>query len=213
MTFPTTRWSLILASGDRAAGRAAWSALAQRYRAPIHAYFRARHGPDQADDLTSAFFAESISGDWWARADVERGSFRTYLRMLLQRFGERHAELPVSRESAPSLDDLPDAAANPESCYEREFAHALVERALARLREEYKDDGALLEFVLERGEQGQIKQLATQHCVAHNTLIQRLRRMRVRLRELLREEFAELVTDPSLIDSELATMQQALRRD
>jgi len=37
--------------------------------------------------------------------------------------------------------------------------------------------------------------------------------MRARLRELLREEFAYLVTDPSRIDSELATIQQASSRD
>lgn len=213
MTFPTTRWSLVLASGDRAAGRAAWNTLAQRYRVPIHAYFRARYGADQADDLTNAFFAESISGDWWARADVERGSFRTYLRVLLQRFGARHAATPSPDESSAGLDDLPDAAANPESCYEREFAHALVERALVRLRSEHGGDEALLEFVLERADQGRLKQLAAQRNVAHNTLIQRLRRVRVRLRELLRDEFAELVTDPALIETELAAMQQALSRD
>jgi len=213
VTFPTTRWNLVLASGDPAASRAAWNTLAQRYRAPIHAYFRARYGADQADDLTSAFFAESISGDWWARADVERGSFHTYLRVLLQRFGARHAKTHVPSKSDSGLDDLPDATANPESCYDREFAHSLVERALVRLRSEHGDDEALLELVLERGDQGRIKQLAAQRSVAHNTLIQRLRRMRMRLRELLREEFADLVTDPSLIDSELATMQQTLSRD
>lgn len=213
MTFPTTRWSLVLASGDHAAARAAWSTLAQRYRAPIHAYFRARHGADQADDLTSAFFAESISGDWWARADIERGSFRTYLRVLLQRFGTQHAQSPLPGESSAGLDDLPDTAADPETCYEREFAHALVERALVRLRSEHGDDEALLEFVLERGDQGEIKQLAAQRNVAHNTMIQRLRRLRLRLRELLRDEFAELVADPALVESELAAMQQALLRD
>lgn len=88
--FPTTRWSLIAGSGDAPDARAAWSELAQAYRPPILAYFRARFGAPAAEDLTQAFFAASIAGAWWSRADSTRGGFRTYLRLLLQRFGARH---------------------------------------------------------------------------------------------------------------------------
>ena len=90
MNFPTTQWSLIVASGDSEAARMAWTELATNYRSAIHVYFRCRFGSDAADDLTNAFFAESIAGGWWARADLDRGSFRTYLRMLLRRFGALH---------------------------------------------------------------------------------------------------------------------------
>jgi RNA polymerase sigma-70 factor (ECF subfamily) len=90
--FPTTRWSLIAGSGDAPGARATWSELAQAYRLPILAYFRARFGPAAAEDLTQSFFAESIAGAWWSRADPARGGFRTYLRVMLQRFGARHAD-------------------------------------------------------------------------------------------------------------------------
>jgi len=87
-----------------------------------------------------------------------------------------------------------------------------VERALVRLRIEHAnaDGDALLPFVLERGDQGDLKQLAVELGVAQNTLLQRLRRLRLRLRELLRDEFAQLVADPASIDTELLTIRNAL---
>ncbi len=216
MNFPTTRWSLIVASGDSDDARRAWAELAANYRSAIHTYFRCRFGADAAEDLTSSFFTESIAGGWWARADLDRGSFRNYLRMLLRRFGARHVEATASMHASDhDVDRLVDDQASPEAAYDRDFAHALVERALARLRIEHinsPDGEALLPFLLDRGDQGDLKQLAVELGLAQNTLLQRLRRMRLRLRELLRDEFAQLVVDPALIDVELLLIQQALTR-
>ena len=216
MNFPTTRWSLIVASGDSEDARMAWAELAANYRSAIQVYFRCRFGADAADDLTSAFFAESIAGGWWARADLDRGSFRTYLRMLLRRFGARHIERNATLQVADrDIDRVADDDADPEAAYERDFAHTLVERALARLRIEHanaSDCEALLPFLLDRGDQGDLKQLAVELGVAQNTLLQRLRRLRLRLRELLRDEFAQLVADPASIDAELLTIRKALTR-
>ena len=216
MNFPTTRWSLIVASGASDDARAAWAELAANYRSAIHVYFRCRFGADAADDLTSAFFTESIAGGWWARADLDRGSFRTYLRMLLRRFGARHAERIAPMQTSESdVERVADDDGDPEAAYERDFAHTLVERALARLRIEHADAvdvRALLPFLLDRGDQGDLKQLAVELGLAQNTLLQRLRRMRLRLRELLRDEFAQLVADPASIDAELLTIREALTR-
>jgi len=118
MTFPTTRWSLIVASGDSEDARTAWAELAANYRSAIHVYFRCRFGTDAADDLTSAFFADSIAGGWWARADLDRGSFRTYLRMLLRRFGARHVErVALLQDADRDIERMADAAADPEAAY------------------------------------------------------------------------------------------------
>jgi RNA polymerase sigma-70 factor (ECF subfamily) len=213
MTFPTTRWSLIVASGVSDDARTAWAELAANYRSAIHVYFRCRFGADAAEDLTSSFFTESIAGGWWARADLDRGSFRTYLRMLLHRFGARHVERIAPMQVADcDIDRVAGNDADPEAAYERDFAHTLVERALMRLRIEHAnaDYEALLPFLLDRGDQGDLKQLAVELGLAQNTLLQRLRRMRLRLRELLRDEFAQLVADPASIDAELLTIRKAL---
>jgi hypothetical protein len=214
MNFPTTRWSLIVASGDSEAARTAWAELAANYRSAIHVYFRCRFGADLAEDLTNSFFAESIAGGWWARADLDRGSFRTYLRMLLRRFGTRHVDASACKPASDrDIDRVVDDDGGPEAAYDRDFAHTLVERALVRLRIEganTPDCEALLPFLLDRGDQGDLKRLAVDLGLAQNTLLQRLRRMRLRLRELLRDEFVQLVVDPALIDTELLMIQKAL---
>jgi DNA-directed RNA polymerase specialized sigma24 family protein len=215
MNFPTTRWSLIVASGESEAARTAWSELAANYRSAIHAYFRCRFGTDMAEDLTQAFFAESIAGGWWARADLDRGSFRTYLRMLLRRFGVRRTVGSTRLSgSGQDVDDLVDSHADPEVAYERDFARTLVGRALARLRDEQPDPReheALLPSLLHRGDHGDLKRLAVDLGLTHNTLLQRLRRMRIRLRELLRDEFTQLVADPASINVELLRIQRNLK--
>lgn len=215
MGFPSTQWSLILASGHDESSRAAWGELAGRYRMPIHAYFRARFGNDTADDLTNAFFAESIAGRWWARADAERGSFRTYLRVLLARFGARHVDVPLAGGGDASLlERVVDHGDGPEAAYDRAFAQAVVTAALGKLRVEGGDVArALWPLLLEGGAPGEIRALATDLGVNPNVLSQRLRRLKLRLRELLREEFAALVADPDLIDDELRSLQAALLRN
>ena len=59
-SFDTTRWSLVLAAGggDRAAAQAALASLCESYWYPLYAYVRRRgRSPDDARDLTQAFFA------------------------------------------------------------------------------------------------------------------------------------------------------------
>ena len=113
------------------------------------------------------------------------------------------------------IDRVVDDDGGPEAAYDRDFAHTLVERALVRLRSEHastSDCEALLPFLLDRGDQGDLKRLAFEMGLTQNTLLQRLRRMRLQLHELLRDEFAQLVSDPALIDAELLTIQKALTR-
>ena len=210
MGFPTTRWSLIVASGAGADARAAWDELAARYRAPVHAYFRARHGAAQAEDLTQRFFADSIAGGWGARADAARGGFRTFLRVLLQRFGERHVERAAVLTDEADLRRGDDRG--PDDAYDRAFARALVARAFARLEAENAGTAhsALLPLVLEGGDDGELKRIATATGVAHNTMIQRLRRLRLRFRALMREELAELVDEGGDVDAELRELQRAI---
>lgn len=213
MGFPTTRWSLIVASGDRDVARMAWNELAGRYRAPIRAWFACRYGTDRADDLTHAFFVQSIDNNWWARADIERGSFRTYLRMMLHRFGARHGEHSAPLDGSDAAVENVRDGDDPEQAYERAFAQTLVRHAMDRLREQSRGDRlalALLDHVLERGEQGDLKQVANALGLMQNTVSQRLRRMRLQLRESLREEIALLVVDPDRVDDELQGMRETL---
>jgi hypothetical protein len=210
-SFPTTRWSLIAGSADAPNARAAWSELAQAYRPSILAYFRARFGASVAEDLTQAFFAQSIAEAWWSRADPQRGGFRTYLRTLLQRFGVRHAPR-VERASDPEVPEPVDGAPLPDAAYERLFARTLVARALA-LVEAGLDapDRALWPFVLERGDPGEMQALSVELSLSADALRQRLHRLRRRVADGMRSEVIALTADPDRVDEELRAIRSALR--
>jgi len=64
--FATTRWSVVLAAGHRTAGgRDSFASLCQSYWFPLYAYVRRRgHPPEDAQDLTQAFFARLIEKNW-----------------------------------------------------------------------------------------------------------------------------------------------------
>jgi DNA-directed RNA polymerase specialized sigma24 family protein len=209
--FPTTRWSLIAGTAAGSGARAAWSELAHAYRAPIEAYFRLRFGADQAEDLTQAFFAASMDGAWWARADAAQGGFRTYLRVLLSRFGARHA---AERTGAAIDPDSLGGDEGPAAAYERQFAHVLVDRALARLDPQVTPaERVLLPYLLERGDAGDLKAIAVHQDVSGQTVRQRLRRLRLRLREILRDEVAVLAGGAQDVDEELRSIRAGFATD
>src|SRR5262249_45616650 len=80
--FPTTRWSLVAASGDRGRPdrRSALESLCETYWYPLYAYARRRgDSPDEARDHTQEFFARLLENQFFNRADPERGRFRSFL--------------------------------------------------------------------------------------------------------------------------------------
>src|SRR5207249_1243960 len=77
--FPTTRWTLVAAAGERGPeSRSALATLCQIYWYPLYAYVRRRgDSPDQAQDHTQAFFVHFLAHDYFDRADRDRGRFRS----------------------------------------------------------------------------------------------------------------------------------------
>jgi RNA polymerase sigma-70 factor (ECF subfamily) len=66
-TFRTTHWSAVLAvrEGDSTAAHAALCELCQTYWYPLYAFIRRRgNPPDEAADLTQAFFARLIEKNY-----------------------------------------------------------------------------------------------------------------------------------------------------
>lgn len=80
--FPTTRWTLVAAAGDRSRpdSRRALASLCETYWYPLYAYARrAGDSPEQAQDHTQEFFARFLEDDYFDRADPQRGRFRSFL--------------------------------------------------------------------------------------------------------------------------------------
>src|SRR6266511_4278994 len=89
--FASTRWTMVLEAGDSTTASAhalgALSELCQIYWRPLYAFLRKQgYGPEDAQDLTQGFFADLIETRAYARADQEKGRFRSFLLGALKHF-------------------------------------------------------------------------------------------------------------------------------
>src|SRR5215831_9008114 len=86
--FAPTRWSVVLAaSGRSTAARSALETLCQTYWLPIYAFVRREgHSPEDAQDLTQAFFARLLEKKDLETVHPSKGRFRSYLLASLKHF-------------------------------------------------------------------------------------------------------------------------------
>jgi len=150
--FPTTRRSVIaaLASDDDEQRRRAFDTFVALYWKPLYKYLRVARGRESADaeDLTQAFLAKCFENGALNAYDAAKASFRTFLRMLFDRFVANevkaslrqkrgggstrldfeHAEVEIAREH--------DRGGTPEDYFQREWARSVFSLAVERLREE-----------------------------------------------------------------------------
>jgi RNA polymerase sigma factor (sigma-70 family) len=227
--FQTTRWSLVLAARDD--GEAAAVALAELcrgYRGAVRAYVRCLgHTAADADDLTQGFFLKFLEKRYDIGADPHRGRFRSYLLAALKGYlaNARDAAGAAKRgggiivetlDVANAAAELRDASPTPEREFEREYALAMVATALARLRDEAEAAGRgahyamLAVHVVDPPAAGEYRELSVRLGIPANTLSVQVRRLRLRLIELLRLELAQTVDDPARVDAEMMDLRAAL---
>jgi RNA polymerase sigma-70 factor (ECF subfamily) len=224
---------VVLAAGDTESvvARAALADLCATYWHPLYAFVR-RLGYDaeQSQDLTQEFFARLLEKDYLKAVDRERGKFRTFLlasfrHFLANEYDRANAQKRGGGRSILSLDFRaseqrnrlePSHALTAEKLYERRWALALLEQALARLRGEYaQGDRALLFDVLkiyltgEKAAQSH-EQLARRLAMTPGAVTVAVHRLRQRYREVLREEIARTVNDPGEIDGEIRDLFAAV---
>ena len=218
--FPSTHWTLLRTGEvDPERRRDAWEQLARRYRAPIRAFFARRFSSVDADDHTQEFLLRSVRDDWWQRADPGRGRFRGFLRVLLDRYVANARRDARAARAVDGDDDLiaeqPEPGAGPELAYDRAFAAALAERALARVAAEYARRGhaaqfaQLQPFMVEAGH-GELRAQADQAGTSPNALAAALLRLRRAHAQAMREELASLLDDPAELDAEWSELAAAL---
>jgi RNA polymerase sigma factor (sigma-70 family) len=225
VAFATTHWSVVLtARGESSAAKDALEKLCRTYWWPLYGFVR-REGykPEEAQDLTQAFFARLLERRDLETVRQERGRLRSYLLASLKNFlsKARHRELTIKRgEGRPlvSLEDLlareradqePAHKMSADRIYERRWALTLLEQVLTRLRAEYEAAGKLplfdrLKELLAR-ESGQPSQaeIAAELQMTENAVKQAFHRMRHRYRQLLEEEIAHTVAAPDDVEDEL----------
>jgi RNA polymerase sigma-70 factor (ECF subfamily) len=232
--FLTTRWSLVAQAADRgdAGAPAALQELCRGYWPPLYAFLR-RWGasPDDAQDLVQGFFARLLEKDWLAQADPSRGKLRTFLLAALKHHasneraranaqkrggGRVHVPLDVGEEER----HLGTVASSdtPERVFERRYAEALLARAFERLavQERAASPERAERFEALRphlsGEGPAQAETAATIGVSATALKVALHRLRARLRETIRAEVAETLSDPAGVDEEIRSLVSALRR-
>src|ERR1700760_4456470 len=87
--FATTRWTVVLTAGAKGAPQAdaALEELCRTYWYPLYAYVRRQgHNSHDAQDLTQEFFSRLLEKGYLHAAALEKGRFRTFLLVALQRF-------------------------------------------------------------------------------------------------------------------------------
>lgn len=131
--FRTTAWTMIGHAG--AGDRSALETFAERYRPAVVAFLRGRGFRDaEAEDICHDAFVRVLAGGVLARADREKGRFRSLLLAVvvhvIQDRGRKRKEGPIP-EDAP-----PPAAVERDESFDRAWVLHLAERAMARLRED-----------------------------------------------------------------------------
>ena len=88
--FPTTHFSAVRgAASDRPEERRrSLEAIVAAYWRPVYKLIRLRwrRSPEDAEDLTQAFFTRALEKDFFAGFDPVKGRFRTFLRTCVDRF-------------------------------------------------------------------------------------------------------------------------------
>jgi DNA-directed RNA polymerase specialized sigma24 family protein len=234
--FATTQWSLVLAARKKATPQAeeALAELCTAYWFPIYAFVR-RQVPSaaEAEDLTQGFFARLLEKDYLKDVDREKGRFRSFLLVTCRHYiaNERdHARAikrgggrPLLSIDVESAEDRyvfePSHSLTPERIYERQWALTLLARVLARLRNEFVDDGrastfeALKAFLTGEGGSSRYRALAVDMATTEGAVKVAVHRLRRRYRELIRAEIATTVDGEKAVDDEVRHLMTALSSD
>ncbi|MDB6079453.1 MAG: hypothetical protein JWO82_3200 [Akkermansiaceae bacterium] len=228
--FATTRWSLVRAAGP-GDSPVALEELCRLYWFPVYAVAR-RSGrkPEDAQDLAQGFFARLLEKRWLDHADDARGRFRNYLLTALKRYlaNEWHREharkrggygevVPLDAELAERLyAEEGGHGSSPDELFDRRWALAMLDAAMARLEQEYQAGGRAAEYArllpgltAGRGETDYAA-LAQAGATTEGAVRVALHRLRKRFRTLMRDEVARTVASDDEVAEEMAALMRAL---
>jgi len=207
-------------SGDAPERKRSWEALVAAYWRPVykHVRMRWRRPPEDAEDLTQAFFERAMKKGFFDGYDPERARFRTFLRLCLDRFvgnqekarkrlkrGGGLAMLPLDFEAAES--ELAAAQeASPDALFDREWRRCVFTAAIEALRDALVAAGQADWFLLlERYDlcdpeaRPTYETLAGELQLPVTTITNRLHKARRELRRLVLVELARITgTDQEL---------------
>jgi RNA polymerase sigma-70 factor (ECF subfamily) len=181
------------------------------------------HGPEDTQDLLQEFFACLLEHRSLAKADQGKGRFRSFLLACLRHFLTSEPDRlqaqkrgrgrpPVSLDAALAERRYrlePADPASPETIFERNWALALLEQVLARVREEQRTWGKEAQFrelqpcLMADPDAPRYAELAARLQTTEEAARMMVHRLRRRYREFLREEIARTADTPAEVEEEI----------
>lgn len=231
-TFPPTQWSMVhlAMAEDRPGADKALNDLCRLYERPIMVFIlRKGFPPDQAEDLKQAFFEQLLTKNAFANASGLTIKLRAFLITKLQSFlidqhrhgiaakrgGGKVARMADLSETQAMLAEPTDDR-TPIVAFQRQWMETLAANAMKQLQNDYSQRGleslfkALAPFITGGGEHT-LAELATMLGRPEGTLKSDISRLRSKCQNLIREQIAATLDDPTPanIDAELRDLMSA----
>ncbi|MES2568729.1 MAG: sigma-70 family RNA polymerase sigma factor, partial [Verrucomicrobiota bacterium] len=223
--FLTTRWTRVVAArGQSPDAKQALQDLCALNYAPVLRFLRASgHDVDQAKELTHEFFLEVLEHGSLGGSDPARGRFRSYLLGALKHFvanrrvydsrlkrGAGNEVLPLETDNDTHHGLVPAALRNetPETLFDREWALGVIGRSLARIEEENTVSSPEVFHTLKAWLSASTTppaqaSIAAALGMSEGALKVAIHRLRKRFREIVRQEVAQTLHDPSELGAEM----------
>jgi len=197
--FPSTQLTLLQAASCGLPTEALDRVLALYWK-PVYRFIRHKYGKDNEDakDLTQSFFATALERELFVRFDPNKASFRTYLRMAVERFAanQHAASQRLKRGGDVAFEPIEEHASpddSPERVFEREWQRQLFGLALDDLRALCERSDKVLHFQIFQAydltgdDRPSYAELAKLHGIAETTVTNDLAWARRTLRILVTE--------------------------
>jgi RNA polymerase sigma factor (sigma-70 family) len=213
--FPSTQVSLLEAAASGLSSEALERVIALYWK-PVYRFIRFRFRKDNEDakDLTQGFFTAALERDFLARFDPARASFRTYLRMAVERFAANRYAAAMRQKrggDAPSepLEEWMAATESPEELFEREWRRQLFALAIGDLRAHCGGSGHELRFQafeaydLADGERPTYAEIAARYGIPETSVTNHIAWARRMLRGFVAERLRGTTSGPRELNEEM----------
>lgn len=229
--FPSTQWSAVLSARarDEKAGEAI-NRLCQAYYYPVYAMVRKRgHSQEDAEDLTQDFFQHVLEGRFFDNVAPSRGRFRHFLVASIKNFlatqwdkskalkrGGQCTFVSINEDAEGRYQVEPVDTVTPDQLFDRSCALAVLQRAIALVREEFESEGkgalfdALKEFAVGASEEG-FAEAAGRLNSSEGAVRVAVHRLRKRIAEAVRTVIRDTVETNEQVDEELRQLKLILQ--
>lgn len=232
--FRTTAWSVVIGAQEDDQGQKGecLARLCRAYWKPVYHYIRRRGlQHEEAKDMTQEYFTIFLEKDFVSTADRERGKFRTFVLVTVNRFltkqitrkhhRDARQNITISSDNDGEEFILPELAVNEtaEDEFNRRWALSIIEATLEKMRIECEDGNKLnyykaLEMFLENAANTRplsYREMGQRLGMSETDITNYLFRGRNIFQKLLREEIRQSVSSESAIDEEIEALKQYLR--